>query len=354
MTRARGLSLVEVLVTLAVGMSGLLAMATFQTSLQRASGLGKQRAEAALHAQQWIESARAFEVLKTQAGKAAFQDTVSTSSAVSITGLTATYSLTAVVDNHRYDKAAAAFVPDSASADPSAYKRVRLRINWKDPVGQDVGLGVASLVAAIDPRVGASAYRPPAASSMNRDPGVPAQALDQGNGTSVFRLGGTSGTTANPTITYSNYSGRVISIGDTRLPVRSPTVTGYITGWSGTSARPNTPIAGVGVSMALSGYPTAPDASIYRCWDDSTAPAIAGTITYLCVLPLAQDASSTVTLRLAGMTFAAGSGGDTVCKYTANANPYSGTTLARSHTNQNYLVLYGSAACPVDTARWQP
>lgn len=353
MKRARGLSLVEMLITLAVGMSGLLAMAGFQASLQRTSALGKQRAEATLRAQQWIEAARAFEVLKTEAGKAAFQDIAALATPVPLAGLTATYNLTAGVDNYRFDRVSGTFVLDNASTEVPAYKRLGVRLNWKDPTGQDATLGLTTLVAGLDPRTGASAFRPPAAASFNRNPGVPPTATSQSNGTSTFRPGGAAGT-VNPTLTYSNYSGRVVSVGTTPLAAGSYSVMGYVTGWSGAGTRPNTPIAGVDVTMSLAGYPAAPDASVYRCWDDSTGPAISGTITYVCVMPPPQDASSSVTLRLAGVTFASGTSGDTVCKYAANANPYSGEALRRGHTNQNYFVLYGSSACPADAPRWQP
>lgn len=345
MRRARGLSLVEMLVTLAVGMAGLLALAGFQASLQRASGLGKQRAEATLRAQQWIEAARAFEVLKTQAGKAAFQDVVGVPSAVSITGLTASYGLTATVDNYRYDKTAGTLVVDNASTELPALKRLGVRLTWRDAAGQDTVLGLATLVAGLDPRTGASAFRPPASASFNRNSGVPPTATDLGNGTSSYRVGGAG--SANPVLTYSNFSGRVISVGGRTLPAGSFSVLGYITGWSYTSYPPATPMGNVGAAMALSGYPVTPDASLYGCWSDRASPQIAQTITYVCVMPPAQQADSTVRVLLTGLTLALSSTGDMVCQFSATLNPYTGDALKRSHTSENYWVQRGNwSGCP--------
>ena len=345
MRRVQGLSLIEVLITLAVGMSGLLAMAGFQASLQRAGGLGKQRAEATLRAQQWIEATRAFEVIKTQAGKAAFQDIVAISTPLSITGRTTSYSLTATVDNYRYDKAAGTLVLDNASAEPPALKRIGVRLGWRDPTGQDATVGLTTQVAGTDPRTGASAFRPPPSASFNRNAGVPATAADLGNGTSSYQPGGPGST--NPVLVYSNFSGRVISVGSQTLPAGSYSVMGYITGWSYTSYPPITPMGSVGATMVLSGYPAAPDAALFGCWSDRAAPQIAQTISYVCVMPPAQQPGSSVRVLLTGLVLALSSTGDMVCQFSATSSPYTGEALKRSYTNENYWVQRGNwSACP--------
>jgi Tfp pilus assembly protein PilV len=169
---ARGVSLVEAMVALAVMAFGMLAVVGVQGTMRLNADIAKQRSEATRIAQEMIETQRAFTVIDSTAGQRAWSD-ISTSADTEVTGLTTN-------TTYRVARSVLTF------ANPPA-KALMVTVRWDDRTGQPQQLTLSSAIAAAAPALsGTLGVRPGTASvapvrrPYRRHPSIPVQARDFG------------------------------------------------------------------------------------------------------------------------------------------------------------------------------
>jgi type IV pilus assembly protein PilV len=86
--RARGFTILESMIALAVILIGILAITQMQTTQVVASASSRQRVEASLLAQQVIEGLRAYATIPAGGGATAYADIANGSDAVTSSGVT--------------------------------------------------------------------------------------------------------------------------------------------------------------------------------------------------------------------------------------------------------------------------
>jgi Tfp pilus assembly protein PilV len=173
---ARGVSLVEALVALAVLALGLLAILGVQSTLRLDADVARQRAEATRIAHEAIEAWRAPSTLEAAAGRTAYAD-VSTVDDVAVAPYPGSPAYT--------------LVRTVSEAPGQNHKTLHVAVRWTDRSGaaHEVVLDTVvarSLPAAFAP-LATSAAGTPTLRPRGRHAAVPLQAQDMGNGTSVFK-----------------------------------------------------------------------------------------------------------------------------------------------------------------------
>jgi type IV pilus modification protein PilV len=152
-----GFAIIEALVALLVVAFGMLAIASFQFTLSRASDVAKQRTEATRIAQREVDRLRSFGQRQsdgnlTDARYSYVDDVVSTSAAQTVTGLTTntTYQISRQVRT-------AANVPVSAASSPSLtpsldrMRFVTVIVSWIDRTGQPQDVRLQTSISDGDP-----------------------------------------------------------------------------------------------------------------------------------------------------------------------------------------------------------
>ncbi len=131
--KQRGITLVEVLITIVVVVIGVLALAKLEKTLWYHGQLLEQQHQALALAQQKIEELRQFETLKTETGKLAYQDIVSGSSNVSKsnTSYAVAWNVSEYVD------------PD--------YKSINVTVTWSDSSSASHNVNLVSRISKTDP-----------------------------------------------------------------------------------------------------------------------------------------------------------------------------------------------------------
>jgi prepilin-type N-terminal cleavage/methylation domain-containing protein len=195
--RARGFSLVEVLVALAVLSIGLLAIAQLQSALIRSSAEARAFSVATTLAKDKLEALRAFDTLKgPRDSYQALTDGTEDLGDVSGTRYTRSWTVTRYVFNRdpdgnpaTYDGAFQAFASDTGDT-PSAYhgnvasgfvddnefKRVSVSVTWTDVTGDSQNVTIQDAVPALSPKdaaliaEGGSAVIPRSLEVIIRDP----------------------------------------------------------------------------------------------------------------------------------------------------------------------------------------
>ena len=195
--KQRGVSLVEALVALAVMAFGMLGLAGVQSTLRLNADVSKQRSEAVRIAQAAVEDWRAYALLAATPDVVDYADIV-TAGPTAEAGINATYQVTRTVT-------------DSA-APASRSKTVVVDVTWTDRANQPQGVRLPSSIAGIAPEL-AGSLTVPAAGDPTRQPrgrstGIPAAAIDQGDGTSRFVPPGSTATAW----TFNNATGVIASI----------------------------------------------------------------------------------------------------------------------------------------------
>lgn len=252
MRREHGVSLVEALVALAVMAFGMLAIVGIQSSMRLNSDVAKQRSEAVRIAQEAIEQARAYSVLDTTAGRAAFADIqdIEETAVQGYTTNTTFMLLRRVVDLPAQN-----------------LKVLQVRVTWYDRASDaargDAPQSVAlqSVIARSDPAIAAVLVTPPAGSPnlhpRSRHAAIPWQARDMGDGTSAFKPPAPGG--GSTLWVFSNVTGMITGV----CTVEAGTTTDSLTTADLAGCRDNT------LAQLLSGYvrfstglaqPTAADA----------------------------------------------------------------------------------------------
>ena len=191
-SQARGVSLIEAVVALAVMATGLLGVVGVQATLRANSDIAKQRAEGVRLAQQKIETARFF---RDVSGTAPAYDGIASGVQVEMldpvqrpdgsfssnTTFTRTTTVTQVDSR--------AGVPD-LQAVPRA-KSVAVTVSWRDRSGQLQAVTLNAAVSGIAPALAGSLAVPPDGGTavrqpFGRDAGIPRGAVDLGDGRSGF------------------------------------------------------------------------------------------------------------------------------------------------------------------------
>lgn len=175
--RSAGVSLVEALVALAVMAFGMLAVVGIQSTMRLNSDIAKQRSEAVRIAQETLEQLRAYSVLDTTEGRAAYADITTPEAGVVVQGYTTntTYTLAQAVDD----------LPALNQ------KSVRITVTWADRTGTAQSVVLNTIIAQADPALfgvmATMAAGQPALRPRGRDARIPVSARDLGNGTSAFK-----------------------------------------------------------------------------------------------------------------------------------------------------------------------
>jgi Tfp pilus assembly protein PilV len=181
---ARGVSLVEAIVAMAVMAFGMMAIVGLQSTLRLNSDVAKQRSEAVRIAQEAIEDWRAFTSMSIEAGQMAYAD-IDTLADAAVAGYTTNtaYTLTRSVD---------------PPAIGDNHKSIRVVVSWTDRNGQEQRVELSSIIARVDPALagtwsllptGMRALRP-----LGRNPAIPVGADDRDAGKkSIFIPPGSGG-----------------------------------------------------------------------------------------------------------------------------------------------------------------
>jgi Tfp pilus assembly protein PilV len=392
----RGTTLIEGLVAflaLALGMSGL---ARVQSQLRLSSDLARQTSEAVRIAQEEVEKMRAFSVIAPRAGANAYASLTSGSSGVDAgpqSGRNTGYVLTREV----------------SAADAPASKSANLRVAWDDRTGARQQVTLNTIIAGHDPAYsGALKLMPQAKAVRNvqaRSASIPIDAKDLGNGSSAYKpLAGT-----NEVLLLDNLTGDVAArctsvdlnplAAGLSAAALGPCVAmqGYLL--SGTvrftAATPPEPGAandvplGLSIAVAIQGGGPAPDCrsearktvrrSVAGVTRSEAVPidATAGVlgvgewaetgeryVAYHCVVtPVVAGGTWTgrSAIVAAGWRLGFGAGERRVCRFSADLDasgaidnnlehPDTYVGVGTSLSNQNFLVVNGTQACPEQSA----
>lgn len=200
--RARGIGLIEALVSLLVLALGMMSFAALQARLRLNSDVAKQRSEAVRLAQEDVENFRALGTLAadgTITNNFAYSGITTGATTRTITGSNATFTLTRTV----------ADAPRSSGITDAAMKNLVTTVTWADRTGTSQSVILRSMIARADPAVGASLALPangsPLRDLLGRDIQIPIPAKNLGDGTSAVKpLAG-----GNVAYVFSNDSGLV-------------------------------------------------------------------------------------------------------------------------------------------------
>jgi Tfp pilus assembly protein PilV len=374
---ARGISLIEAVVALAVMAIGMLGVAGLQTTLRGNADLARQRSEALRIAHRQIEAARTFSVLAAAAGARAY-GSIAAEGPRDEAGSNATYRVTQTVE-------------DAVSSDPSslahhapAHRMVRVVVSWPDRTGEPQEVRLVTAIAGIAPEHGAGAILPSWGSAVEQVGGrhvaVPRGVIAQGGGTSTYVPPGAG---AGVVWTFSDVTADILSVcalntSECQWPRKL--VSGYVRfALSATqptalqSENPSDP-PDAGLTVAVADVsPTGPGVPLPVCY----TVAAADYSLFVCAVPVFKDGPTaglwSGRLQFGGLPIAAAGSTDPserrICRYSTNANgaavfpavpnasnPPRYVNVALPLTDQNFLVIRGgtagppaaSFACPAD------
>jgi Tfp pilus assembly protein PilV len=363
----RGTTLLEGLVALLVLSLGMFSVGRVQTQLHLNADMARQRSEAVRLAQEDLERLRAFSVIAATAGARAYADIVDASTMVDAS--------TGYASNTRYE-VARSITPAQA---PNA-KNASVAVSWSDRAGVAHQVVLNSVIAGSNPAYSGALSVATAGAPMQavnaRSPRIPLAAKDLGNGNSAFKpaSGGTVALLMNNTT--GEVSGRcstvsavlatqdlsVANLGscDALAGQLLSGVVRFSTDGPPVAGQANEAPAALAVTLTLTGgnYPAPP-----WCASDAVATATGDRhVAYHCVVyPLASGLwSGRTTLTPAGWTLGTGPEDRRVCRYTADLDGSGAIDTNAEHpanyvnvdgrlSNQNFLVIKGSEACPGGT-----
>jgi Tfp pilus assembly protein PilV len=367
-SHARGVSLIEALVALAVMAFGILGVVGVQSTLRQNADVSRQRAEAVRIAQEAIENWRAFTALPTTPGQTAYADIVS-GAAVSVDPAIANTSFTVTRT-----------VADAQASDPvePRLRNLVVDVAWADRTGQTQHVVLNTSIAGIAPELAGSLAIPANASATGlpggRNPAIPMSAVDQGNGTSLFAPPGGSGVTW----TFDNVSAVITRVCNPACTDTSAfLLSGYVRFATGSTAptpadaeNPSSlALPSVAVSVAL----TVPSTATVGCYEQIFTQYVS----YYCAVPTTTSAPARWSGRstISGIPISASLADDDadrykVCRYTPgrgedangdgkpdgdfplNGNldhPLDYVNVTGALRNQNFLVIRaGNDSMPFD------
>ena len=380
---ARGVSLIEALVALAVMAFGMLAVAGLQATMRLNADIAKQRSEAVRIAQEAIEDWRGFTAMVATADVVDYTD-ITTLAGSAVTGYTTntSYTLTRTVT-------------DSTAG--LRRKALRVDVAWADRTGAQQGVQLNSMVAAVAPEV-AAALSVPSVGTPNRlprgrHPAIPVVARDFGGGTSGYippqPVGGTV------VWRFNNFSGLITNICSVALGITNATLvagdlsscadtvgqvlSGYVRFATSQVSAPTAataeapPSTALNLDITLAATGTGPAAPAFACFDDApaTSSPTQTLVSYICRITIIPPATWSARSEIVPLVFsdlggspwplsASGATNYKVCRYTTlaadtGANPlhprnYLAVTAKEVMLNQNFLVISSSWSCPTDVA----
>lgn len=217
----RGFALIEALISLLVVSFGLLAIASFQYTLSRASDVAKQRTEATRIAQKEMDRLRSFGQRQSDGNltdtRYTFVDDVVSAGAVNVTDLTTntTYSLERQVRDANNTLITALTSPTLANS-ADRWRAINVIVSWTDRAGQVQDVRLASSISDGDPGdLGVLGVQRRAGSTLrpkNRNINVPYPAVNVA-ACPTGVVGGCSAFVAPPgnvAYVFSNDSGNVV------------------------------------------------------------------------------------------------------------------------------------------------
>ena len=343
---ARGFSLIESLIALALVAFGLLTLVGVNAKLARSEDFARQQAEAARLAQAKIEDLRAFTQISVAAGVLAWD---------SLAGGTDT--LGASADYATNTSFTRTWRLLGAPADPM--RNVQVLVSWTDRGGDAQSLNYSSVISRSDPADGGSLGFPlPGNTTLkrpkNRNLNIPVPAIELGNGQSVVQLQG------NFAVIFSNESGYVVQTCSKTVTTLSDLASGctsanaYILAGYVSGTVPT----GLNVNIAQITGTTGTFCTLGDALNQNSGSAIANFKYYLCVINVASAGapwSGTLRLGGTGLSLNATNNEDyLVCRFqyptasgvganSRNIQPYSGVT--ESLDSQNYVITT-AASCP--------
>lgn len=393
-TLQRGTTLLESLVAFLVLSLGMLSVVRVQSQLRLNSDIARQRSEAVRLAQEDLEKMRAFSVIETRNGAHAY---------AGLTDATTTFD----TEGGQPGNTSYTLRRRLSAGDLLHAKEATVEVSWTDRTGLSQQVLLSSLISASDPAFSGTLKVTPRADSVRtaraRAALVPADAVDLGNGTSAIKplSGGTTAwvfNNANGAV-QARCSGVSPSLLSSQLRAADllscETIQAHVL--SGTvrfsGAEPPDPRAsndppldlGVAVTLTSNGAGTsitcaaeARKSVLYSVGSGQRSEALPLSATaaslgadswrdtgdrfvaYHClVTPASSSAgwSGRANIVPAGWTLGSGPLDRRVCRYTADLDrsgaidtnlehPDSYTDVRTSLTNQNYLIVRGSQACP--------
>ena len=366
--RQRGTTLLEGLVALLVLSLGMFSVGRVQTQLRLNADMARQRSEAVRLAQEDLERLRAFSVVAATAGAHAYADIVNASTTVDAS--------TGYASNTSY-RVARSVTPAQV---PNA-KNASVAVSWADRAGAEHQVVLNSVIAGSNPAYSGALSVAPATAPMRavvgRSARIPLAAKDLGNGSSAFKPA-SAGTVA---LLMNNATGQIIgrcnsvsaALATQDLSLANlgtcDTLTGQLLSGVVRFSTAGAPVAGqaneaplaLAVALTLSGgdYPAAP-----YCASETRAAADGSDryVAYHCVVypPASGLWSGRTTLTPAGWTIGTGPDDRRVCRYSADLDGSGAIDSNAEHpanyvnvdgrlSNQNFLVIKGSEACPTGT-----
>lgn len=368
----RGITLVEVLVCLLVLTVGLAAVSRLEAHLRLSADAARQRAEALRLAQNEMERLRAFSQVAAGTGPSYAGIESHEPVPVEDTSATTHYTLERQV---------------ATSATPR-FKAVTLTARWPDRIGETQQVELPSMLAGLAPALGGvlSLQRHVAEplQPLGRHPAIPLTARDLGDGRSVFKPSAQAGVAW----VFDAVTGMIVQVcqapagvanadlQEAQLSHCATTQGLLVSGFVRFATQTDTPGArdaeqptsqALNLDLCLVAANTAwcTTPSLAECFDD--APAVPSptrqTVIYHCaVFPPAGTLHWTGRLNLAPVDWQLAvpevPGGFKVCRYSFdhNANgridnaehPARYTQVTAPLADQNFLVVRGTATCPVD------
>jgi hypothetical protein len=350
----RGVSLVEAIVAMAVMAFGMMAIVGLQSTLRLNADITKQRAEAVRIAEDAIEAWRAFSVIETTAGRAAYDDiALGALDDVAVAGSNTTFTLKRTV-----------------SPGPG-WKAIRVEVSWLDRTGQAQSITLSSIIGRSDPAVSGAlsvlASSGPASLPFGRNPAVPAGAVPvQGDRTkSAYRPPGAPEATV---WLFDNLSGVITSVcnfpgndasllvpADNCLDQPSWLITGFVRFNFGPFPDATTP-TGEQIPLGMFAIAIGDAFANGECF---VAPVQDPPLTYssyLCRVQQRAAANWTGSVLLGPPLDL---GVYDICRYSNGApgninHPRVYVDLDRSLSDQNFLVVDQGVVCPAGTRRLQP
>jgi len=360
--RARGVSLVEALVAMAVMGIGMLGVVGMQATLRGSSDIARQRSEALRLAQEAIEAWRAVTALGATADRKNYAEIGDTVDA-DIVGANATYSRRrdVVPMDARMD------VPERDTV-PRA-KSLRVTVGWVDRYGEHQSVRLSTAIAGIVPELAATLAVPADGGPVRRPFGrhwaipVAAKWLDKTH--SAFKPPGAPATVAwrfeNDTalITLCSTDAALTNDALTAAALhcgsdRAMLLTGHVR-HATTQAQPGTEEpASDPLVLEVWVDRTAPSALRHACHAQSVAAPSKYTA-YHCAVPVVVPAPPTPT-TWSGRTyfkpdslFADAGGLYKVCRYFGDGGFATGgsySAVSGPLANQNFLVIRATNDCP--------
>jgi Tfp pilus assembly protein PilV len=384
----RGVSLIEAIVALGVMAFGMLALVGVQATLRGSSDLARQRTEAMRIAQETMESYRAYNALAGTAGELDFSE---------ITTLTrAAFVPTGTALEDRLNTTFYTTITAPTVANSAAMKPVAVTVDWTDRSNQFQAVELRSLIAGVPPELSGSLALPPSrdpfAAPRGRHRNVPLAAFSlPGTELSVFKPPqGPGGTVA---WVFNNLTGLVTGVCTVSASSTSETITatdvascssnttgqlvsGYVrfAGAGALLAEAENPTGSVkNLDVVFGLYPTGTYSSPPECFDDATDDAgvlrAGSEVTYYCLIYSNTARSLEGRTRVIprdylstpAWTIGTGSTDFKICRYTPLDSETgtrnidhpldytaAGSRPGASLSNQNFLVIAGVDACPVE------